>query len=76
MRSETEDELCFRCFTTMINSLKYASWNRLKRVTEWVTPFSDILLAKVKKSGKPLGAETGNGLYGPQVKYTELGNCG
>ena len=59
-----------------MNSLKYASWNRLKRVAEWVRRFSDILLAKVKKSEKPSGVETGKGLYGPQVKYTELGNCG
>ena len=50
----------------LMNSLKYASWNRLKRVTEWVRRFSDILLAKVRKSEKPSGVETGTDYMDPR----------
>ena len=38
-----------------MNLLKYSSWNRLRRVTAWVRRFADLLLAKVKKQGKPVG---------------------
>ena len=38
-----------------MNPLKYSSWNRLRRVTAWVRRFADLLLAKVKKQGKPVG---------------------
>ena len=45
----------------LMNPLKYSSWNRL-RVTAWVRRFADLLLAKAKKRGKPLGVVTGSGL--------------
>ena len=38
-----------------MNPLKYSGWNRLRRVTVWVRGFADLLLAKVKKQGKPVG---------------------
>ena len=45
-----------------MNPLKYSSWNRLRRVTAWVRRFADLLLAKVKKQGKPVGVVARSGL--------------
>ena len=46
----------------LMNPLKCSSWTRLIRVTAWVKRFADNLLAKVKKQGKPLDFETGEGV--------------
>ena len=56
-----------------MNPLKYTSCSRLRRVTARVRRFTDTLLARVKKQGKPLGVVTRRGL---KLKPGEIERAG